>query len=229
MSYESYKIPRHNVFISYYHDEDQCYKDYLCGMTEWNFEKRQSQKIFENWSVMDGDFDDTNMSDEQIRIKIRDEYIDKNASVLILLCGKNTRGRKHVDWELFSAMFDGENRPKLGILVINLPSIEGYSDIVAAGEDKKLASDSTSWYEIKSRKQIEEDLPYLPSRVVDNFESRITDDSIVDITVVGWSRIKDDVDTLKKLIHSAFLKGSNKNKHYNHSRKMRRNNAPINL
>lgn len=225
MSFDSYKIPRHNVFISYYHKDDQLYKDFLCSLYEWNYEKCCRQAIFENWSVMDGDIDDSYMTDEDIRIKIRDEYIDSNASVLILLCGEHTRGRKHIDWELYSAMYDGKDRPKLGILIINLPSIDSRCNIIAAGDDKSLVSDNKSWNPIKTRKQIEEAHPFLPERLIDNYESRISDDSIVDVSIVSWNRIKDDVEILKKLIHSAYIKGKDSSKHYNHSRKMRRNDS----
>lgn len=57
--------PKHKVFISYYHHDDQFYKD---SIITWN----KSWDLFEDWSVNDGDIDDTNMSDEQIRQKIRE-------------------------------------------------------------------------------------------------------------------------------------------------------------
>lgn len=98
-------IARHRVFISYYHHDDQRYKDYLIKMQEFNIETMQMQSIFEDFSVHEKEIDDAGLSSEQIRCIIRDEYI-KDATVLILLCGENTKKRKHIDWELHAAMYD---------------------------------------------------------------------------------------------------------------------------
>lgn len=38
-------IARHRVFISYYHHDDQRYKDYLIKMQEFNIETMQMQSI----------------------------------------------------------------------------------------------------------------------------------------------------------------------------------------
>lgn len=42
-------IPRHKVFISYYHKDDQQYKDYLINMQEWNSQTWQLQSIFDDY------------------------------------------------------------------------------------------------------------------------------------------------------------------------------------
>ena len=89
-------IERHKVFISYYHAEDQWYKDYLTKLTYYNSDKQKLMPIFDDYSVNTGDIDDTYLTDEQIRRKIRDEYM-REANVLIVLCGQNTKNRKHVD------------------------------------------------------------------------------------------------------------------------------------
>lgn len=86
------EIPKHKVFISYYHQDDQQYKDYLIEMA-----KRYD--VFVDWSVAQDEVDDTNKTSERVREIIRDEYI-KDATVMIVLCGKNTKYRKHVDWEI---------------------------------------------------------------------------------------------------------------------------------
>lgn len=83
-------IPRHKVFISYYHNDDQAYKDYLINMKEYNPQTKQYQSIFDDYSVHENEIDDTGLTSEQIRRIIRDEYI-KDATVLILLCGQNTK------------------------------------------------------------------------------------------------------------------------------------------
>ena len=85
-------IPRHKVFISYYHHDDQYYKDKLISFNELNPNTWQIQSIFEDYSVHENEIDDTGLSSENIRCIIRDDYI-KDATVLILLCGQNTKRR----------------------------------------------------------------------------------------------------------------------------------------
>lgn len=98
-------IDRHRVFISYYHHDDQVYKDILINMKEFDRSTMRTQSIFEDCSVHQDEIDDTDMTDEQIRREIRDNYI-KDATVLILLCGQNTKRRKFIDWEIHAAMYD---------------------------------------------------------------------------------------------------------------------------
>lgn len=81
---------KHRVFVSYHHKNDQAYKEYLINWAEEN-------NIFVDWSVDTGDISD-DLSDEQIREKIRDEYL-RDCRVTILLVGTETKYRKHVDWE----------------------------------------------------------------------------------------------------------------------------------
>ena len=70
-------IPRHKVFISYYHHDDQTYKDILINMQELNPDTWQLQSIFEDCSVHENEIDDTGLTSEQIRCIIRDEYIKR--------------------------------------------------------------------------------------------------------------------------------------------------------
>lgn len=208
-------IKRHKVFVSYYHKEDQDYKKDLGKMKYFNPEKQVIESVFIDYSVGDDDIDDTNMSDEQIRIKIRDEYI-KDATVLILLCGKNTRKRKHVDWEINAAMFHTEKNPKMGILVINLPNIT--QAVRAHGnEEKKLVSDGGNWERFETRRIFEENYPYMPERIIDNFVQGVP------IAVVEWDRISKNPDRLMSLIDNAFNRRQDLN--YDHSRPLRKHNS----
>ena len=86
-------IAKHKVFISYYHKDDQEFKNALLDAND-------EYGLFEDYSVHEDEIDDTGMTDEQIRCEIRDNYI-KNATVLLLLCGENTRKRKYIDWEIW--------------------------------------------------------------------------------------------------------------------------------
>ena len=134
-------VDRHKVFISYYHADDQEYKDMLVNAEYYDSEKQEYRTIFDDWSVADGDIDDSKLTDEQIREIIRDEYT-RQPNVLILLCGKNTKNRKHIDWEIHNAMFDSEKNPKMGIIVINLPTINQCVR-VSSEEEKEIVFQST--------------------------------------------------------------------------------------
>ena len=98
----------HKVFISYHHYRDQDYKDELVTFAE-------QHSIFIDASVDTGDVSD-DLSDEKIREIIRDEYL-RDSTVTIVLVGTGTKRRKHVDWEIYSSMYDGTVNKKSGILV----------------------------------------------------------------------------------------------------------------
>lgn len=102
----------HKVFISYHHENDQCYKDSLvaCG---------EKYSIFLDRSVNAGDVRGS-LPDERIRQIIRDDYL-RDSTVTIVLVGAETRRRKHVDWEIYSSMIDGKKNKKSGIIAITLP------------------------------------------------------------------------------------------------------------
>lgn len=112
--YELSKIIRHKVFISYYHKEDRGYKK--------RFEELFDD-LFINKSVHPGDIDSDN-GDEYIKQLIQKEYID-DASVLVVLVGPNTYGRKHVDWEI-SAALNKKVGGYSGLLGICLPTHPDY-------------------------------------------------------------------------------------------------------
>ena len=208
-------IPRHKVFISYFHKDDQYYKDALINMKEWDSEKLQNISIFDDYSVHENEIDDTGLTSEQIRKIIRDEYI-KDATVLILLCGANTKNRKHIDWEIHAAMFDTEKNPKMGILVINLPDA---NNTCRAGEneDKPLINPNTSWISLTTRQEYEARYKSMPTRIIDNFVKGVP------ISVVKWDRILSNPLLLQQLIHNAF--GRRKTNEYDHSTLLRRKNS----
>ncbi|MCM1295568.1 MAG: TIR domain-containing protein [Muribaculaceae bacterium] len=208
-------IPRHKVFISYYHKEDQIYKDKLINMKEYQLDW-QLQSIFEDCSVRQNDINDAGLNSEQIRCIIRDEYI-KDATVLILLCGKNTRHRKHVDWEIHAAMYDSEKNRQMGIIVINLPTIS--QPVRASSNDEKpLLADNVRWYNCTDRSEFEKNYPYMPSRIIDNFVKDVP------ITVVNWDRIENNPQRLKQLIDNAFKRRFDFT--YDHSALLKKVNSP---
>jgi hypothetical protein len=101
----------HKVFLSFHH-EDVAYKHALLDLNE-------RYPMFLDGSVDTRDIPDW-LPDETIRQKIRDEYL-RDTTVTIVLAGQGTRGRKHVDWEIYSSMFDGSLNKRSGVLAVLLP------------------------------------------------------------------------------------------------------------
>lgn len=199
----------HNVFLSYHHHNDQSYKDSLVRMA-------REHGIFIDKSVNTGDVDDS-LSDNRIREIIRDEYL-RDSTVTIVLVGQNTKRRKHVDWEIYSSMFDGKVNKKSGILVVNLP---GTSDLGVAPreqEKKVVYPGIQSWISVHSYAEYERWYPHMPARIIDNLLKHD-----VKISVVPWARISASPDNVRWLVEAAFRDRANCN--YDLSRPMRRANS----
>lgn len=113
-AYESLLV-KHKVFISYYHHDDQYYKDYI--VTRFGNQ-------FINKSVNIGEYNSEN-SDEYIKRLIREDKIT-DSSVVVVLVGPNTKNRKHVDWEIYAGLRDSVNSCS-GLVGILLPTFSvGY-------------------------------------------------------------------------------------------------------
>lgn len=166
----------HKVFISFHHTNDQSYRHSLVQYGERN-------KIFLDRSVDTGEISDK-LSDDEIRQKIRDEYL-RDSTVTILLVGTQTAERKHVDWELYSSMFDGKVNKRSGIVVINLPTIDNGSAYAPYGSEEKqiVHPGVTNWTTWNSRREWENVFPHMPVRIIDNLESGAP------ISVVGWDKL----------------------------------------
>lgn len=177
-----------NVFISYHHDNDQYYKEALLAMNG-----EGENRIFIDGSIDTGDISD-DLTDEAIREKIRDEYL-RNTTVTILLVGTQTKNRKHIDWEIYSSMFDGKVNKRSGILVVMLPSAD-YMHYTAAHPQvkEKIYPEIASWVSICNRAEYERRYPYLPDRIIDNLLC-----SDAKITVVQWDKIYNNRENLKFL------------------------------
>lgn len=114
------EVPRHRVFISYYHADDQQYKDRLV--------QALGTKAID-MSVSPGDIHDTDLPLDEIRRRIRDDHI-ADATVTIVLIGRCTWQRRHVDWEMSASLIDRENNPRCGLLGILLPTHPDYRKAV---------------------------------------------------------------------------------------------------
>ena len=185
----------HKVFISYHHSKDQYYKDALVEFGE-------QYSIFAYRSVDTGDIPDE-WTDEQIRRAIRDRYL-MDSTVTIVLVGRETRRRKHVDWEIHSSMYDGSVNKRSGLVVINLPGISDNEFIAPYGDEEQrlLYPEIASWIHVDERAEYERRFPYMPDRIIDSILK-----SGVTISVVPWGRINGT--TLEFLIEAAFRNRSN--------------------
>ena len=180
----------HKVFISYHHYNDQGYKDDLVTLA-------RQHEVFIDKSVDTGDIDDS-LPDERIREIIRDEYL-RDSTVTIVLVGQGTKHRKHVDWEIYSSMFDGKINKKSGIVVVNLPEISKYFTAPRQRKKQVVYPDIEAWTTVKNRAGYERRYPYIPERIVDNLlkiEAKVS--------VVPWERIEKEPTKMKYLVDAAF-------------------------
>ena len=102
---------RHKVFVSYHHENDQNYR---------NLFERMFGSVYVSKSVEIGEID-SNLKTETIRRKVRDEYL-RDSTVTVVLIGRDTWRRKHIDWEISSSIRHTQFNPRSGLLGIILPS-----------------------------------------------------------------------------------------------------------
>ena len=110
------QVPKHKIFISYYHADDQEYKNRLV--------QALNSKAIDK-SVSPGDIHDDNLSLDEIRRRIRDDQI-ADAVVTIVLIGPCTWQRKHVDWEISASIIDRRNNKRCGVVGLLLPTHPDY-------------------------------------------------------------------------------------------------------
>ena len=201
----------HKAFITYHHDNDQSAKEALLDLNA-------RHSIFIDKSVHTGDIPDR-LDDEAIRRIIRDDYL-RDSTVTILLVGKETKGRKHVDWEVYSSMFDGTVNTKSGILVINLPSTGCSHCTTGHGtqEQSRIYPEISIWTTIDTRSEYERRYPHMPARIVDNLLA-----PNVRISVVPWTKAM-NADHLSFLLEATYA--NRKRCTYDLHRKLRRHNSP---
>ncbi len=127
---------KHKVFISFYHYDDQVYKNYI--------DKYLSGNII-NKSVTEGEYNPDN-SDEYVKRLIREDKVS-DSSVIVVLVGPNTRKRKHVDWEIYAGLRQSVNG-SAGLVGIMLPEISQTPDGMYLYKDipQRLADNVKSGY-----------------------------------------------------------------------------------
>lgn len=102
---------RHKVFISFHHADLECKE---------RFVKLMKGRMID-MSVDTGGIDDTGRKTDDVRRIIRDKYI-RDATVTVVLIGRKTWQRKHVDWEIGSSIRATHLNKRTGLLGIVLPS-----------------------------------------------------------------------------------------------------------
>jgi antiphage defense system Thoeris ThsB-like protein len=200
----------HKVFISFHHDNDQYYKDRL-------LELNNLHNIFIDGSVDTGDIS-RDLPDESIRQIIRDDRL-RDTTVTVVLVGTETMRRKHVDWEIYSSMFDGTVNKKSGVLVVYLPTI--VQQLVFVGHENEKTTvypHIPSWDPIISRAELERKYPCMPARIADNLLS-----PGAKVSVTLWDFIANNPEKLRVLIDIAF--DDRERCEYDLSRQMKRDNS----
>lgn len=119
ISWTAAKLPliatKRKCFISYYHNDDQEYKEKFKNLTS---------DLIVNKSVEDGDIN-SDVSDEYIKQLIQKGFL-KDTTVLIVLIGPKTKCRKHVDWEISGALNLKVGDNYAGVLGLKLPTHQDY-------------------------------------------------------------------------------------------------------
>lgn len=108
-------ITKRKTFLSYYHKDDQLYKQYFENLFD---------DLIVNKSVQEGDIDSDN-KDEYIKQLIQKKYLC-DTTVLVVLLGNKTKHRKHVDWEISGALNYKVGDHYAGLLGIVLPTHPDY-------------------------------------------------------------------------------------------------------
>ena len=112
--------PRHKVFVSYHHEQDQGRRD--------RFERLFADRydIMDSRSVRVGAIPN-GLDLDEISRRIRDNYLS-DSTVTVVLIGKDTWRRKHVDWEVAATVRGTDSNPRSGLLGIVLPSHPSFGE-----------------------------------------------------------------------------------------------------
>lgn len=198
------------TFISYHHANDQNFKEALVRWTTGN-------GLMRDMSVDTGDIDES-LPNETIRRIIRDNYL-RDSEVTIVLCGAETRFRKHVDWELKSSMIHGAINTRSGILVITLPTIPNEGVNTCSEEERSIVygARAFNWGNIPDYRGFEDLFPHIPRRILENIQS-----GRAQISIVPWQMVYGNANAFSYLLRSARDRTPTNN--YDLSRPMRKKN-----
>ncbi len=111
---------RHKVFVSYHHRNDENYRN--------RFDRLFSDvyDILDSRSVEIGDIP-PGLNVDEIARRIRDGYL-RDATVTVVLIGKDTWRRKHIDWEIAATIRKTGANDRGGLIGIFLPSHPSFGE-----------------------------------------------------------------------------------------------------
>lgn len=101
------RAPRRKVFVSYHHTADASWYDRFVDVFSETYQIVRDNSVDRAIGSEDADY---------VIRRIRDNYLT-GSSATIVLCGKNTWGRKYVDWEILSSL-----NQRMGLIGLILPS-----------------------------------------------------------------------------------------------------------
>lgn len=114
---------RRKCFISYHHADEIEVAQFI-----QTFDHNQDVLIARGIGAnMSGDIINST-NDDYIMRKIRENYL-RDTSVTIVMIGKETWKRKFVDWEIAASLRNTKTTTASGLLAINLPSVQYYSNL----------------------------------------------------------------------------------------------------
>ncbi len=108
------RVARHKVFVSYHHANDQGYRN--------RFEELFANvyDIMDSRSVGIGDIP-RGLNTDEVSRRIRDNNL-RDSTVTVVLVGKDTWRRMHVDWEIAATVRDTYANDRSGLMGILLPA-----------------------------------------------------------------------------------------------------------
>ena len=108
------QVARHKVFVSYHHANDQGYRN--------RFEELFAEvyDIMDSRSVRIGDIP-RGLNTDEVSRRIRDDNL-RDSTVTVVLVGKDTWRRMHVDWEIAATVRDTDANDRSGLIGILLPT-----------------------------------------------------------------------------------------------------------
>lgn len=213
-----YNRPRHRVFVSC-DERDDKFKARIAKMTDNSSYSRVVKSIFIDCLFTKFEVQDNGEYDQEIINKVREIDLGK-ASVLILLCGTNTKNNVQIDWQLRAAM--EEDKP-LAIVILNLPTI-ARKQAMRAGENEEVEfiDDLLKGDIYRSRDDYAAKFPYLPERIIDNLATSLSEKNVFSISVVDWQIVYKQPFNLKQLVALAYMRVHRRGTYYNIERPLLR-------
>jgi hypothetical protein len=110
---------RRKCFISYHHEDEDDVQKFI-----QTFDHDKNVLISRGIGAgMTGDIINSNSS-EYIMRRVREDHL-RDSTVTIVMVGRNTWGRKFVDWEIAASLRNTASYNRNGLMVISLPSVTG--------------------------------------------------------------------------------------------------------